>query len=69
MLAVHLVQTGPNTDLSWVLYILLGVFLFVIIIGAFTAGGGHQPDVKSGHESRRTTDKAIKPETRKKSRK
>lgn len=69
MLAVNSIQAGPNTDLSWILFVLLGVFLFVIIIGAFTSR--EKPSSASGpaHETRRSSEKAIKTSTGKKSRK
>ncbi len=35
MPAIIFIQSVPDENLSWILYILLGLFLFVIIVGAF----------------------------------
>jgi hypothetical protein len=35
MPAIILIQSVPDKNLSWILYILFGLFLFVIIVGSF----------------------------------
>ena len=65
MLAVSLIQAGPDTDLSWILYVLLGVLLFVVIIGALTSWGSNRPALFSEREPRKTNKKTIKDSSKK----
>ena len=65
MLAVDLFQARPDLDLSWILYLLFGLFLLVIVIGAFTYGVKRPPYSRSGYETGKSSKKAIKPSSNK----
>ncbi len=39
MHALHFFQEGPNTELSWLLYGLVGLFIIVVIVGSLTHPG------------------------------
>jgi len=69
MLAVNLIKAGLNTDLSWILYILLGLLLFIVIIGAYTRGKnlhrGSFPDQESITRNGKTVRTSIRKNPRK----
>ncbi len=57
MQTLYLFQEVPNTELSWCLYGLVGVFIMVIIIGSLTNRGKNIPTPEARHETRKTPPK------------
>jgi predicted flap endonuclease-1-like 5' DNA nuclease len=48
LLMRFLEETGPNTELSWLLYLFLAFFLLMVIVGWWASRrGGKQPEVTS----------------------
>ncbi|MBI4761442.1 MAG: DUF4332 domain-containing protein [Chloroflexota bacterium] len=46
-----LAEEGPNTELAWLLYLALGFFLLIIIVGWLTSRRSAE-QAEAGHESR-----------------
>jgi len=65
MLAFSLIQASPNTDLSWILYILLGLLLFIVIIGTYASRKNIPPGSFSDQGLRKLNGKTIKAPARK----
>lgn len=40
--ARFLEEAGPNTELSWLLYVVLGFFLLMVIVGWLTSRGSEE---------------------------
>jgi len=57
MPAIILIQSVPDKNLSWVLYILFGLFLFVVIIGAFAPREKKEPTPSPEQEPMKSTRK------------
>ena len=54
MYAIHfLSEEGPNTELSWLLFIVLGFFLLMVIVGWLTSrrNGGQAEILHEAHKS------------------
>ena len=60
MLAVGSFQAGPDLNLSWILFILFGLFFLVIVIGAIASGLRRPPDSRADNESIKPSKRAIK---------
>jgi hypothetical protein len=43
VILMHFLQDGPDPNLSWMLYAVLGLFGLVILVGALTGRGDHPP--------------------------
>jgi hypothetical protein len=69
MHALRLFQEGPNTELSWMIYGLLGLFIIVIIVGSLTHRGKDQPQPRQAPETRQTPRKTRGSVSRKKTKK
>jgi len=73
MPAFRFLQEGPNTDLSWLLYVLLGFLVLVIVIGAQASRQKNGAASKSTREAgelpakSKATTKVRKPPLKKKS--
>lgn len=46
MHALGVLQEGPNTQLSWILYVLIGLLLLAIVVGAWTSREKKEPAPK-----------------------
>jgi hypothetical protein len=74
MLALRFLQEGQNTDLSLLLYALLGFLVVVIVVGALASRQKNEAATKSGQEAGeasvkpKTSSKGKKSPSRKKSR-
>ena len=51
MFMIRFLYEGPNTDLSWLLFVVLGSFVLVILVGALASrvkipphSGGREPE-------------------------
>jgi len=63
-------EEGPNTDLSWLLYLTLGIFLLMIVVGWLTSRrNGSQAEIQKeapiGHADDLTTLEGIGPKVAK----
>jgi hypothetical protein len=63
---LYLFQEVPNTELSWMLFGLMGVFIVVIIIGSLTYKKKENVTSRSNDESGKTSRKSTKNLTGKK---
>jgi hypothetical protein len=61
MPALRLLQEGPNMNLSWLLYSLLGFLALVMIVGAWVSRGRGAPGSKSEREARTPSRKERPP--------
>ena len=66
MPAIILIQSVPDKNLSWVLYILFGLFLFVVIVGAFANREKKELAPSSEQEPMKSTRKTALASSRKK---
>jgi uncharacterized protein YpmB len=69
MLAVILIQSVPDKNLSWILYILLGLFLFVIIVGVIASHEKKEPAPSPEQEAMKSIRKTPQASSRKKANK
>lgn len=60
MHALRLLQEVPDTGLSWIFYGLLGVFIFVILVGSMTERGKNDLPSEAGNETRKSPRKSNK---------
>ena len=67
MLAMSFLQEGPNTSLSWLLYVLLGFLALVIFAGALTSRVKNGPVSKSEYEAVHKLRKVKSPSPQSKS--
>ena len=69
MLVLRLLQEAPDTSLSWILYVLLGLLALALVVGALTRRQQRMPDPESGDGAEKMSPKAKKSSAKKKSRK
>ncbi|GEM_PF-6776176 len=58
MLASDFLQEAPNTDLSWLFYVLLGFMFVVIAVGALANRQKNGAASKSAHEAGESSAKS-----------
>jgi hypothetical protein len=66
MHAIILIQSIPDKNLSWIFYILFGLFLFVIIVGAFANREKIEPAPSPEQESMKSIRNPLGVSSRKK---
>ena len=60
MPAIILIQSVPDKNLCWILYILFGLFLFVVIVGAFASREKKEPAPSPEQEPMKLTRKTLR---------
>jgi len=66
MPAIILIQSVPDKNLSWILYILFGLFLLAVIVGAVASRKKKEPAPPSEQESMLSIKKTSPVSSRKK---
>ena len=65
MYALRLFQEVPDTELSYLLFGLIGLFIIVIIVGSLTNRGNNRALTKPEPETRKTPRKSKSSSSRK----
>ncbi|MEW6240363.1 MAG: helix-hairpin-helix domain-containing protein [Chloroflexota bacterium] len=57
MLALHLFsEEGPNTELGWLLWVALGFFFLMVVVGWLVSRGKAAPETGHAHEAKKSAD-------------